>query len=386
MKTLAVLTTTRADYGLLSPLIQKFKLNDSFKTLVLVTGSHLSSDYGLTINEINKDNVFVDKKIEILSNSDTPVDISKAMGLALVGFSNYFEERKPDALLVLGDRYECLAVCLAALNSRIPIIHLHGGEITEGAIDNAIRHSITKLSYLHFASTEEYKNRIIQMGEEPNRVFNVGAIGVENALNTPLYNKDECEKKINCKLNRYAILTFHPVTLENQTAENQTKVLLETIIRHKDILFICTKANADVGGKAINKLLEDYSLCHPNVVLFDSLGTQLYLSLVKHSLFVIGNSSSGIIEVPSFSIPTINIGDRQKGRIRSESIIDCKPTFDSINNAINLAVSDAFIKKIKNVKNPYEGTNTSNRIVQIVEEYLSEDKLSVYKTFYDCKF
>ena len=383
MKKIAILTTTRADYGLLSPIIKKMMLVDDLEVAVLATGTHLSPDFGMTINEIVADGVQVDAKINILSNSDTPVAVSRAMGIAISKFSEYFEKNKPNALLVLGDRYECLAVCLAAQNSRIPIIHLHGGEITEGAIDNAIRHAITKLSYLHFASTEEYRNRIIQMGEEPSRVFNVGAVGVENALNLPLLSKTECESKLNLSLDKYALLTFHPVTLENQTAEHQTNELLKTISKYNDITFICTKANADMDGRKINELIEKYSNKYGNIKLFDSLGSKLYLSLMKNALFVVGNSSSGIIETPSFKIPTINIGDRQKGRTQANSIINCAPVSSDINKAITTALSDEYRGKVRSCKNPYEGKATSDTIVNVVKEWLFLDKLKIQKKFYD---
>ena len=387
MKKIAILTSTRADYGLLSPIIKKFKLIDELKTEVLVTGTHLSPEFGMTINEIIKDGVSVDKRIEILLTSDdSPIGVSKAMSMAISNFSNYFEDSKPDALLVLGDRFECLAVCLAAQNSRIPIIHLHGGEITEGAIDNAFRHCITKLSYLHFASTEAYRNRIIQMGESPDRVFNVGAIGVENVLNTALYCKGDCEKHIGFGLNKYAVLIFHPVTLENQTAEFQARELLNTLVSFCNITFICLKANADMGGRTINAILEEFSSKFSNIKLFDSLSNRLYLSLVKNSLFVIGNSSSGIIEVPSFKVPTINIGDRQKGRIQAISIINCEPIKESIDCAIKTALSSEFLDTIKNVSNPYEGKNTSDSIVKITCDYLFKGALKMQKTFYDIDF
>ena len=384
MKKLAILTTTRADYGLLSPLIKKFKRINGLKVFVLATGTHLSSEFGMTMNEIIADGIRIDKKIAILSNSDTSEAVSKAMGMALNSFSEYFETTHFDALLVLGDRYECLAVCLAAQNARIPIIHLHGGEITEGAIDNAIRHCITKLSFLHFTSTEDYRRRVIQMGEEPNRVFNVGAMGVENALNLELLNKKDCESRINIRLEEYAVLTFHPVTLENKTAESQTIELLNAIAKMSDITFICTKANADMDGRTINKLIEEYSLRYPNIKMFDSLGSQLYLSLLKNAQFVIGNSSSGIIEAPSFRIPTINIGDRQKGRIQAKSIINCEPKEESIIEAIKLAISSNYRSNIKNVVNPYgDGKTTSNKIVEITRDFLLNDRIELRKSFFD---
>lgn len=382
MKKIIILTATRAEYGLLAPIIKKMK-KLKIDVKVVATGAHLSPEFGLTVNEIQEDGIIVDKRIEILLSSDTTVAISKSMGLALISFSEYFDEERPDALLVLGDRYETLAVCIAALNERIPIIHLHGGEATEGLIDEAIRNAITKLSYLHFTSTEEYRKRVIQMGEEPTRVFNVGAMGVENALNLELMSKEKLEKSLECNLDSYAILTFHPVTLENHTAQYQIKALMETASKYSNITFICTKANADMDGRTINKCIEEYSYKYPNIKLYDSLGMQRYMSALKYAKFVIGNSSSGVIEVPSFGIPTINIGDRQKGRIQAKSVINCAPVVESIAEAIDKALSDDFVRNIKNIKNPYGDGNTSDKIFDIINDYLSNNKLKVQKKFYD---
>lgn len=383
MKKIIVLTATRAEYGLLAPIIKKLKKELEFEVKVVATGAHLSPEFGMTVNEIQKDGVIVDKKIEILLSSDSTVAVSKAMGLALISFSEYFNEEKPDALIVLGDRYETLAVCIAALNERIPIIHLHGGEATEGVIDEAIRNAITKLSYLHFTSTEEYRKRVIQMGEEPERVFNVGAMGVENALNTNTMTKDELAASLGCKLDAYAVLTFHPVTLEDHTAKSQIEALMDAVSKYLDIKFICTKANADMDGRIVNKCIEEYSIKYDHIKLFDSLGMRRYMSALKYAKFVVGNSSSGIIEVPSFHIPTINIGDRQKGRIQAETVINCKPKKESILRAIDMALSDDFNNYIKNIKNPYGDGITSDKIVATIIEFLKKNKMKVKKRFYD---
>lgn len=385
MKKLMILTATRAEYGLLAPIIKKLLKIAEIDVKVIATGAHLSPEFGLTVKEIVDDGVFVNKKIEILLSSDTPVAVSKAMGLALISFAEYFEEEKPDALMVLGDRYESLAVCTAALNARVPIIHLYGGEATEGAIDEAVRNAITKLSFLHFTSTELYRKRVIQMGENPSRVFNVGAIGVENSINAMLFSKEELENHLGLTLNKYAVLTFHPVTLENQTAENQTEALMNAIAEFPDINFICTKANADMNGRKINKCIENYTNKYTNIKLYDSLGMKCYLSAIKYAEFVIGNSSSGIIEVPSFKIPTINIGERQRGRIQSESVINCVPTQVGIKAAINLALTADYRKNVLNVINPYGNGKTSDKIVKIIAEFLLNEKLEVHKKFYDLK-
>lgn len=383
MKKIVVITSTRAEYGLLAPIIKKLGEYKDIDVRVAVTGTHLSPEFGMTIKEIEKDNIIIDKRIEILLSSDTAVAVSKAMGLALISFAEYFEEAKPHAIMVLGDRYESLAVCAAAMNAQIPIIHLHGGEATEGLIDEAVRNSITKLSYLHFTSTESYRNRVIQMGEQPERVYNVGAMGVENACKTSLFSKQELEQELGCKLDKYVVLTFHPVTLENNTAEEQAEELLQTLSEYEEITFVCTKANADMNGRIINECIKKYASEHSNIRLYDSLGMKRYLSAVKYAEFVIGNSSSGIIEVPSFRIPTINIGDRQKGRIQAESVINCKPERESIKKAIETALSEQFRSGLQDMKNPYGDGNTSEKIVNITREYLLKDKLHLQKKFYD---
>ena len=387
MKRVCILTATRAEYSLLKPLMVGL-LGDSFyDTRIAVTGMHLSPEFGLTVNEIVSDGIPIDKKIEIVLSSDTPVALSKAMGLAMISFCEYFEELKPDALVVLGDRYETMAVCSAAMNARIPIIHLHGGEATEGLIDEAIRHSISKMSYLHFTSTEIYRHRVIQMGEAPERVFNVGAMGVENALNAETMSTVELSESIGFDLSGgYAVGTFHPVTLEKSTAENQIFELLEAINRHDNIKYLFTKANADTDGRIINQVLLDYSKKHSNLFLVDSLGMKRYLSAVKGALFVIGNSSSGLVEVPSFRIPTINIGERQRGRITGETVINCDPTVESISAAIDRAMDPLFRRSIDVAINPYGDGQTSKRIMKIIKEFFMENRIDIKKKFYDIDF
>lgn len=384
---ICVMTATRAEYGLLSPIIKKLNTDKEFDVRVVVTGAHLSPEFGMTVHEIEDDGVPIDKKIEILMSSDTSVAISKSMGLAMISFGEYFEESKPGALLVLGDRYETLAVCVAAMNARVPIIHLHGGETTEGAVDEAVRHAITKMSYLHFTSTEAYRKRVIQLGESPDRVFSVGAMGVENTLHVPLLSKTELEDSLGCCLGEhYAVGTFHPVTLENQSAEEQTLELMSVIESRPELVFLFTKANADNNGRIINRLLEEYSSKLSNLFVYDSLGLKRYLSAVKNAEFVIGNSSSGLLEVPSFGIPTINIGDRQKGRIQGETIINCEPIADDISRSIELALSSEFRKQIQNAVNPYGDGNTSDKIIRITKEMFSDGRVDLKKKFFDVDF
>ena len=385
-KIISILTATRAEYGLLKPIINKLNKIDEFDIRIVVTGAHLSPEFGLTYKEIENDGFLIDEKIEILLSSDTPQGVSKSMGLAVIGFADYFNKLNPDLLIVLGDRYETLAVVMTAMNQRIPVAHLYGGETTEGAIDEAIRHAITKLSYLHFTSTEEYRKRVIQLGESPDRVFNVGAIGIENILNEKLLSKNELAASLNVSLNRtYAVVTFHPVTLEDGTSKEQVLELFEAFKQKSDIDFIITKSNADADGRIINKLIDEYSNSNSNIYGYTSLGLKRYLSALKYCSMVIGNSSSGLVEAPSFGVPTINIGDRQKGRIQASNIINCEPNKESILNSIDVAISDAFAKKVKDVINPYGDGDTSNKIVEVVLDYMNNDKIKLKKKFYDCE-
>lgn len=384
MKTIVVMTATRAEYGLLRTVIKRLMQEEEIDVKVVATGAHLSPEFGMTVHEIEEDGILIDRKIEIVLSSDTPVSISKSMGLAMISFAEYFDEKKPDALLVLGDRYETLAVCCAAMNARIPIFHMHGGETTEGAVDEAIRHAVSKMSYLHFTSTEEYRRRVIQLGEEPERVYAVGGMGVENALTTELMSKEELEEELKYDLGKnYAVVTFHPVTLENATAGEQIDELLRAVDDFPNMKFLFTKANADADGRVINARIETFIETHRNVCLYSSLGMKKYLSAVKGAVAVIGNSSSGLLEVPTFKIPTVNIGDRQKGRIQAESVINCEPTYTEIKRAMERAFSPEVRERAKTVKNPYGDGNTSSKIVSIIKEWLLEDKIDIKKKFYD---
>ncbi|WP_379970591.1 UDP-N-acetylglucosamine 2-epimerase [Ectobacillus sp. sgz5001026] len=387
MKTkICILTATRAEYGLLKPVIIKLMKVPEFDVHVVVTGAHLSPEFGLTYMEIERDGIPIDEKIEILLSGDTPTAISKSMGLAMIGFADYFSRKQPDMLVVLGDRYETVAVCCVAINQRIPIAHLYGGETTEGAVDESIRHAITKLSYLHFTSTEEYRKRVIQLGEQPDRVFCVGAIGIENIMQEKLLTKAELERSIGFKLDiPYAMITFHPVTLEDNNSAEQFKELLDVCSKHQEMKFLFSKANADAHGRVINQMLDTYVKEHDNAIVFASLGMVRYLSAVKHSAMVMGNSSSGLVEAPSFGVPTINIGDRQKGRLQADSIINCQPVFGEIEESISLALTDEFKNKARNTLNPYGDGNTSGKIVGKIKECLLGDKINLKKKFYDIK-
>lgn len=384
MKKISILTATRAEYGLLKPLIVALKETKLFDVRLVVTGMHLSPEFGLTYHEIEEDGIDIDDKIEILLSADTPSAISKSMGLAMISFADYFERLKPDMLIVLGDRYETLAVATVAMNQRIPIAHLHGGEKTEGAVDEAIRHAITKLSYLHFTSTEEYRNRVIQLGETPDRVFCVGALGIENIMKEPLMDISELEESIGFKLDKpYAVVTFHPVTLENSSAEKQITELLDACKTFKNMKFIFTKANADADGRVINQEIDKFVIDNENALAITSLGMKRYLSALKYAQMVIGNSSSGIIEAPSFGIPTINVGDRQKGRTQSDSVINCDAESKAIIDSIKKASTKEFIEIAKNAVNPYEQKEIGFKIASIVSKSLADDFINIKKSFYD---
>lgn len=387
-KNICIVTGTRAEYGLLCPLIKKINEDDKLNLQLVVTGMHLSPEFGLTYKQVEEDGYKIDEKVEILLSSDTSIGISKSMGLAIISFSEVFDRLKPDMVVVLGDRYEIFSAVSVASISRIPVCHLHGGETTEGAFDENLRHSITKMSYLHFTSTEEYRKRVIQLGESPDRVFNVGAIGIENIKKMNLLSKEELERSINFKLDKkYAIVTFHPVTLENNTAKNQFKELLLVLDKIKDLKVIFTKANSDTDGRIINNMIDEFVLTNKErFISFTSMGSLRYLSAIKYSDVVIGNSSSGIVEVPSFNKPTINIGDRQKGRIQAKSIINCDPIKKEIENAIEKALSKEFLENIKDVKNPYGDGNVSDKVIEKIKYFLENDKINLKKKFYDLEF
>lgn len=381
-KKIGIITGTRAEYGLLKPLINSLK--DIYDLKIIVTGMHLSPEFGLTYKEIENDGFYIDEKVEILMSSDTAIGISKSMGLAMISFSEVYNRLQLDSIVVLGDRYEIFAACTAAMISQIPIIHLYGGETTEGAYDEAIRHSITKMSSLHFTSTESYRKRVIQLGENPNTVFNTGAIGIDNIKNMPLLSKENLENSINFKLDKpYALVTFHPVTLEKNTSKEQVEELIKALEEFKDMKFIITKANSDNDGRIINKLLEEYqSKNRDRVILFTSMGQLKYLSAMKYSSMLIGNSSSGIVEAPSFYIPTVNIGDRQKGRVQAKSIINCSTNSEEIIKSIKKALGDSEKGKFKNVLNPYGFGDATDKIVKEINNFMSKP-IEIKKKFYD---
>lgn len=369
-------TGTRAEYGLLARLMRLVKDDETLKLQIIATNMHLSPEFGYTYKEIVADGFKIDKKVDMHLSGDSAQDTVRSMGVELIGFADAYSALKPDLVVVLGDRYEILVAVEAALIFRIPVAHLGGGDVTEGAYDNSIRHCITKMSALHFPSNEESRKRIIQMGEEPSKIWNVGATGIDNIRHTKLMSRVELEQSLGSKLDKPTVLvTFHPVTLENNSAESQCKALLEALDA-VPFKVIFTMPNSDTGGRIIESLINEYVAKNPvKAAAFKSLGYLRYLSTLQYVDMVIGNSSSGLVEAPSFGIPTVNIGDRQKGRLRAESVIDCKPDKKSILAAIRKAESPAFKSFVKTVRNPYEKKDSARRIYQIIKDYPLEGLL-----------
>ena len=380
MKKICVLTGTRAEYGLLKPLIEKIANDEDLMLCIVATGMHLSSEFGLTYKEIEQDGFVIDDKIEIPLLFNTNEGMAKSTGTAIINFAEYFERNRPDMLVLLGDRFETFACATSAAIAQIPIAHLFGGDTTEGAVDEFFRHSITKMCYLHFTSSEKYKKRVEQLGENPNRVFNVGSIGIENISTMDLLPLSAVETSLNFKLDKeFALVTFHPETMTTNSPETQFNELLTAIDNFDEMQFVFTKANADAGGRLINNMIDDYVGKKDNCVAVTSLGVKLYLSAMKHAKLVIGNSSSGIYEAPSFKIATINIGDRQKGRIQADSIINCVPFASDIVKAMHEGLN----KDCQNTVNPYQGANPSQEIVDVIKDFLQNDKIDLKKKFWD---
>ncbi len=384
MKKICIVTGTRAEYGLLKPVIEKVNNAENMELQLVATGMHLSPEFGLTYREIEEDGFSISAKIEMLLSSDTGAGATKSMGVALLGFADYFEGKRPDLVIILGDRYEALMAATAAMMARIPIAHIHGGETTQGAVDEAIRHSITKMSHLHFTTTQEYRNRVIQLGEQPQNVYCVGALGVENIKAVSLLDRKALEDAIQFTFRPPTVMvTYHPVTLENKTAAEQFGNLLHVIERHGELQVIFTKANADPDGRIVNQMIDDYvEKNRTRCAVYTSLGQLRYLSALQFCDLVMGNSSSGIIEVPSFGIPTVNIGDRQKGRVSADSVIHCGNEETDIERALIQAMSPDFKDNIRGTVNPYEGKHTSKQIVEVIEEAL-ERGIDIKKKFYD---
>ena len=382
-KKIAVFTGTRAEYGLLYWLLKDIQTDSELTLQLLVSGMHLSSEFGETYKQIEQDGFTIDEKIEILLSSDTAVGTAKSMGLGVLGFSDAFSRLEPDALVILGDRFEALAAAQTAMILRIPILHLHGGEITEGAYDDAIRHAITKLSYLHGTSTEQYRQRVIQLGESPERVYNIGAIGLDHLTRSDFMSVNEIGNSLNFDLKQpYFLVTYHPVTLGEEPPERSFIELLNALNEFKEHKVIITYPNADDGGRRIIPIIEDYANQNSDrVCVIPSLGQKRYLSVVKNAAVVIGNSSSGIIEVPSFNVPTVDVGLRQKGRLAAKSVINCIATKQAIAKAIKSAITGNYKTPDETIINPYGAGDASAQVIQMLKSLEFEPS----KSFYDLK-
>ena len=352
---------------------------------VIATGMHLSPEFGLTYREVEKDGFHIDRRVEMLLSSDTPVGIAKSMGVGLIGFADSLSDLSPDLLVVLGDRFEIFAAATAALISRIPVAHVHGGETTEGAFDEAIRHSITKMSHLHFVAAEEYRRRVIQLGEHPDRVFLVGGLGIDNIKRQKLLSRRKLEDALSFNLGkRNLLITFHPVTLEKDTSSGQMRELLAALESLKDTHLIFTMPNADTDSRVLFEMIRQFTANRTSARVFTSLGQLLYLSCVMHVDGVVGNSSSGLTEVPSFRKGTVNIGDRQRGRLKADSVIDCAPNQQSILSAIHRLYSPGFQENLKKIRNPYGEGGASERIVHVLKTAPLNDLIK--KPFHDISF
>ncbi len=379
----AVFTGTRAEYGLLYWLLKDIQDDPELVLQLLVSGMHLSPEFGETYQQIEQDGFFIDEKIEILLSSNSAVGTAKSMGLGVLGFADALNRLKPDVLVILGDRFEALAAAQTAMILRVPILHLHGGEITEGAYDDAIRHAISKLSYLHGTSTEEYRQRVIQLGEQPERVKNVGAIGLDHLKRAEFMDVAEIARSLDFPLNQpYFLVTYHPVTLADEKPEQSFNALLDALDEFKDHQVIITYPNADDGGRRIIPLLEQYAKSNPQrVCAIPSLGQKRYLSTVKNAAVVIGNSSSGIIEVPSFNVPTVNVGVRQQGRLAAKSVLNCDPNKQSIMESIKSAINREYKTSNEHIQNPYGAGNASGQVIAMLKNMQFEPS----KSFYDLK-
>ena len=389
MRKICVVTGTRAEYGLLRPLLEEIQKDPAFCLLLIATGAHLSPSFGLTYRQIEIDGFSIDAKIEMLVSSDSALGMTKSVGLGILGMAEALERLQPDVVLLLGDRYEILAAAQAAMLLGIPIGHIHGGERTEGAIDESIRHAVTKMAHLHFTSAEEYRNRVIQMGEHPSRVFNVGALGIEGIRRLKLLPKDKVEQELNFSFrNHNFLVTLHSETLQTEQENlNMLEALLQTLDAYPEAGLIITGANADAGGQKINQRLQQYVCNQGKRAVFQmSLGQLRYFSVLQYCDLVIGNSSSGIIEAPFFKKPTVNIGNRQKGRLRALSIVDCQGTVKDIQDAISQALDTAFLQKLDRETVSLLGDGRSaEKIMAVLKKPLEREWL-LRKAFYDIPF
>lgn len=382
---ICVVTGTRAEYGLLYWLMREIQADDELELQIIATGQHLSPEFGLTYKNIEADGFVINAKVEMLLSSDSPVGVAKSVGLGTIGFADALARLQPDIMVLLGDRFEALAAAQTAMILRIPIAHIHGGETTEGAIDEAIRHSITKMSQIHFVSEPEYRDRVIQLGENPESVFEVGAVGIDNIVRLKLLSLQDLEKQINFALGKkFFLVTYHPETLTGKSSVEALKTLFAVFDEFPEYKLIFTQANSDAGGRIINEQIEAYAKKNKErVLLVKSLGQLRYLSAMKLCAAVVGNSSSGLLEAPVLHVPTINIGDRQKGRKRYPSVIDCNEDKQRLLSAIQSLRDSKFLQKIQSMEIPH----TNGKIAIIMKNILKQAELSsiCQKKFYDLK-
>lgn len=382
---ICIVTGTRAEYGLLRWIMEAIKKDPDLTLQVIATGMHLSPEFGLTYRYLEADGFAIDRKVEMLVSSDTPVGIAKSIGLGTIGFADALAELAPDILVLLGDRFEILSAATAAMVARVPIAHLHGGEATEGLIDEAIRHSLTKMAHLHFVAAEDYRHRVIQLGEQQDRVFLVGGLGVDALNRLPTLARADLEQELQFKLlPRNLLVAFHPVTLENASAEQQMQELLAALDGCTDTGLVFTLPNADTYGRVLINMIEHFVEEHANARAFPSLGQLKFFSCMAHFDGILGNSSSGLLEAPSFRIGTIDIGDRQRGRLKAESVISCVPERSAIEGAIEKLYSAKFRESLHEVRNPYGDGGASEKVVATLKKAHLESILK--KSFYDVDF
>lgn len=384
-KTICVVTGSRAEYGILKPLLRAVQASNDMRLELVVTGTHLLKEFGSTQDEIVSDGFDIAQRIAVTMDTATNEGMISATAQTMDAFGRYFAQHKPDVVIILGDRFEIFAVAVAAAMHHLPIAHLHGGEITEGAIDEFLRHSITKMATLHFVACEQYRRRVIQLGEAPERVFNVGALGVENALHLPRLSLKALSESVGVSLahKQFCVVTYHPVTMEDGTAEKQTYALIRAMEQFPQYHYIITKANADTGGCAINRIWKEQACLHPNFTVVTSLGAVRYFTALEHAKAVIGNSSSGILECPSMRLPTVNIGDRQKGRMMADSIICCGTDTPSIVRALEKAFSEQYAQIAAKGQSPFGGDDVSGKILMHLREFFKEGRPTGKKAFYD---
>lgn len=379
---ICVVTGSRAEYGLLRWVMREIEAEPELTLQLIVTGSHLVEEFGSTYREIETDGFRIDRRVDMVGDADTPVGVTESLGRAVIGFAGALDDLKPDLVLLIGDRYEILGAAAAALIARIPVGHLHGGESSEGAFDEAIRHSISKMSHLHFVAAEAYRNRVVQLGESPDRVFVVGGLGIDGIQRLDLLDPEQLEERLGfALLERNLLVTFHPVTLSAEPSTKQMAAMLEALSVLRDTRIVFTMPNADTEGRLLWEIIQSFVANNPNARAVRSLGQLLYFSCIKHMDGVVGNSSSGLLEVPTFRKGTVNIGERQRGRLRAPSVIDCAGDAASISAALVRLYDPEFQESLASVVSPYGDGGASRKIAEVLRVHDLDGILM--KSFYD---